>query len=106
LQTIIQIDTPPCIDGESLKIWLKEYLSDSLMADCYLMADKPFDCVSQSDIFSVVEVDFLFSREELMSKSIVFGKQYYFYIKDVVSAAIWSGSLPNDLYHVYYKDSH
>jgi hypothetical protein len=106
---MLKISTPKCVDGESLQEWLSSFINKSLAVDAiYLLADKPWDCTSQSSTFAAIYVESPLSKEALLSKIAgCSNDEYaYFYIRDALSAAYGCGLIDKGYYHVYHENSH
>ncbi|MCP4526393.1 MAG: hypothetical protein GY833_10835 [Aestuariibacter sp.] len=100
----IEVSNPTCIDGESLKAWLINFLSDTFEADTLvLQPDTPWDCTGQSAAFAAVDVDVTLSKAQLLARGLPQGNYTGFYIHDVVAAACHAGALTESYYHVYHS---
>jgi hypothetical protein len=100
---MIKTSNPTCINGESLKEWLSDFVGDSVTQDMvFLCPDKPWDCTSQSRAFATVDIDAPLSKAELLKKMAPCSnsKFAYFYIHDAVMAALGAGLLQETYYHV------
>jgi hypothetical protein len=106
---MVKISTPKCVDGESLQEWLSNFIKTSLdVGAVYLLADKPWDCTSQSSTFVAIDIEEPLSKDALISKiaDCSCDKYAYFYIRDALSAAYGCGLVDKGYYHVYHENSH
>jgi hypothetical protein len=98
-----------CIDGESLNEWLNFLIKEELGVDsAYLLPLTPIDLTSESSTFAAIDIDTSIDKDTLLSRRVKTNdkKNAYFYIQDVVEAAVGLGLLKESYYHVYYKNSH
>lgn len=98
--------TATLIQAEAIREWIEKHLAPLCPQGAHITAiNRPWHCKGESAYFAAVDVEEPITPQALRAREVVeHTRAHYlhFYIDDVIAAAVGSGSLEDDTFHVHY----
>jgi len=104
---LLKTSTVTAIDADAIRDWVAHHLAPLCPEGAAIsVINRPWHCKGESCYFAAVEVDTLITVAQLRQLEVTeHTRAHYlhFYVDDVIAAAVASGALTGDFFHVYYR---
>lgn len=98
--------TVTCIDADAIRDWIGEHLAPLCPEGAAInVINRTWHCKGESRFFAALDVEDPITVEQLRTRvATEHSRAHYlhFYVDDVIAAAVGSGTLDGDFFHVYY----
>ncbi|HBO2935074.1 TPA: hypothetical protein L4R50_000068 [Pseudomonas aeruginosa] len=103
---LLETTTVTAIGADAIREWVARHLAPLCPEGSAIsVINRPWHCKGESRYFAEVEVDSPITASQLRLLEVTeHTRAHYlhFYVDDVIAAAVGSGELSGDFFHVYY----
>lgn len=103
---LLETRTVTAIDADAIRSWVARNLAPLCPEGAAIsVINRPWHCKGESAYFAAIDVEELITVDQLRSLEVTeHSRAHYlhFYVDDVIAAAVASGDLHGDYFHVHY----
>lgn len=103
----MRTSTAVVIERDAIRDWVAQHLAPLCPQGAHVsVINRPWHCKGESAYFAEVEVEVELTPQQLRQLEVIEhtrGAYLHFYVDDVIAAAVGSGALEGDHFHVYYR---
>lgn len=97
----------PVIYAEAIREWVSQHLTSECPEGAHVaVISRPWHCKGESSFFADIDVDAGITVQQLRSREAAEhtrGAALHFYVDDVIAAAVGTGALQGNHFHVLYR---
>jgi hypothetical protein len=97
----------PVIYADAIREWVAQNLAPECPEDAHVsVISRPWHCKGESSFFAAIDVDAGITVQQLRSREVAEhtrGAALHFYVDDVIAAAVGTGALNGNHFHVLYR---
>lgn len=104
---LLETSTVTAIDADAIRAWVAQNLAPLCPEGAAIsVINRPWHCKGESAYFAAVDIEDPITVEQLRRLEVTeHSRAHYlhFYVDDVIAAAVGSGTLAGDYFHVHYR---
>ncbi|HEJ4407884.1 TPA: hypothetical protein SL557_000163 [Pseudomonas aeruginosa] len=104
---LLETSTVTVIGADAIHDWVARHLAPLCPEGAAIsVIQRPWHCKGESCYFAAVEVEAPITTAQLRRLEVAEhtrGQYLHFYVDDVIAAAVGSGALAGDFFHVFYR---